>query len=249
MISYWKSNPLVTGDFVATLPFLPEFSPNERIMLVVPHPDDETLGCAGLIQRITAASLPFSLIMVSDGNRRGKMIRRKAEVLAAMAHCGVLPGQFSFLDYPDGKLSSTPEIQKSLQKELEMFKPTTIIVTDPEDIHKDHAVLGRSILDLAKDMPSVEQIWGILIHYYRFPRPLGRRINTPLLPPGRLLLEGKPWFTLPLNPQEQAVKRQAINEFHSQLLTPFLRGLMLSFDRPNELYRQLFVATDSSESK
>ena len=241
MQHYWKANPLVSLDFLTKLPLFPGFSPHERIVLVVPHPDDETLGCGGLVQKITTAQLPFTIVMVSDGNRRGKKVRRRGEVIRAMAHCGLRDDQFVFLDFPDGKLASTPEIHDALKHQLEALAPTMVIVTDPEDIHDDHAVLGVVVEQLCEHIKSIQQVWGFLIHYHRFPRPLGRMPHAPLLPPGRLVSADRAWVTLPLDPNEQAIKRQAIREFKSQLFTPFLRGLMFSFDRPNEIYRRIWL--------
>jgi LmbE family N-acetylglucosaminyl deacetylase len=239
MRTYWQSNPLVAPDFLKKLPLLPDVAQHARIMLVVPHPDDETLGCAGLIQRITQAQVPFCLIMATDGNKRGKKVRRRKEVFAAMSRCGVTEKQFVFLDFPDGKLKQQQNLKEVLKKHLEDFQPTVVIVTDPDDIHADHAVLGKAIMELQPEIPSIQRIFGILIHYHRFPRPLGKLPSQPLLPPGRLVAQGSKWFNVELSPEEQMVKRQALSEFRSQLLTPFLRGLMLSFDRPNELYREL----------
>lgn len=37
------------------------------ILVVAPHPDDEVLGCAGLIMSLVAANIPVTVVFVTDG--------------------------------------------------------------------------------------------------------------------------------------------------------------------------------------
>ena len=36
--------------------------PDDRILVLAPHPDDEVLGCAGVIQRALAMGLPVRVV-------------------------------------------------------------------------------------------------------------------------------------------------------------------------------------------
>ena len=239
MFSYWRDNPLIHESFIDTLPVLPAPSELGRIMLVVPHPDDETLGCAGLMQKISTSGSPFRIIMGTDGDKHGKKERRRNEVYKAVQKCGITEDVFQFLDFPDGKLAGQEKLTHMIYKELLSFQPTTVIVTDPDDIHADHAILGRTVMELADSVESIKNVYSILIHFHRFPRPLGLLPSKPLLPPARLVKDATPWYRLELTAKELEMKKEAIKEFRSQLRTPFLRGLMLSFIRSNELYRRL----------
>lgn len=42
--------------------------PGARAVIVAPHPDDEVLGCGGLLQVLAAAGRPLQLISVTDGS-------------------------------------------------------------------------------------------------------------------------------------------------------------------------------------
>lgn len=105
------------------LPFLPAFRPGQRILLLAPHPDDETLCCAGLIQQAVAAGVTVHVVFVTSGDgfeldgalmsRRldptdaammGLAHARVREAQAATQLLGLRADQTSFLGYPDGGL-------------------------------------------------------------------------------------------------------------------------------------------------
>lgn len=239
--NYWKANPLLKQEAIASLAPLPDLRKQDKILIIVPHPDDESLGCAGLLQRAKNVGAKVHLLLVSDGNRRGKKVRRKREISDAVRKCGLLDTDITFYDYPDSKLKDhTAEIEVRVRECAMRFQPTVVIVTDPLDIHADHSVLGDAVMNLANDgIFPIANIYGILIHYHRFPRPLGYRPQSHLLPPARLLDQGV-WYNFSLSEEEQAVKYAAIRSHKSQFATPFLRGLLFSFMRKNELYRHIF---------
>lgn len=97
----------------------------DRIFVLSPHPDDETLGCGGLLARASALNLPVHLVFLTNGdgslctrlaenvrrprshpNKPESFIRmagmRQKEALAAAARLGVDANDVVFLGYPDG---------------------------------------------------------------------------------------------------------------------------------------------------
>lgn len=95
-------------------------SPDDRILVLVPHPDDEVLAAAGVIQRSVEMGLPVKVVYFTNGDYnegsfalyfrrisldpdeslRGGYVRY-AESLASMADLGVPASQVVFLGYPD----------------------------------------------------------------------------------------------------------------------------------------------------
>jgi LmbE family N-acetylglucosaminyl deacetylase len=90
------------------------------VLVVAPHPDDETLCCAGYMQRALAAGARVSVVWLTGGDAfeldavlfertlrpQGNNLRRLAETRiaearAAMSILGVAPEQLFFLGYPD----------------------------------------------------------------------------------------------------------------------------------------------------
>jgi LmbE family N-acetylglucosaminyl deacetylase len=94
-----------------------------RLLIVAPHPDDETLGPGGLIQRALADGRQVFVVMMTNGDgfehERARLLagdvvygtgpehqrlgkRRQQETLRAMALIGVPKDRVFFLGYPDG---------------------------------------------------------------------------------------------------------------------------------------------------
>jgi LmbE family N-acetylglucosaminyl deacetylase len=103
-------------------PSLPEIAlgPNDRVLILAPHPDDEVIGCAGVIQSALARKLPLHIVFLTygDGNQWAFMIYRRHpvvmpdavrsmgmlrhdEALAAARSLGVPQENLTFLGYPD----------------------------------------------------------------------------------------------------------------------------------------------------
>ncbi|GGK90836.1 PIG-L deacetylase family protein [Deinococcus radiotolerans] len=108
---------------VAALPALPAFTAGQRVLLLSPHPDDETLCCAGLIQQATQAGTAVYIAWMTAGDgfefdaaltqkvllpRAQNMRRlgntRAAEARAAATVLGVPAAHTFMLGYPDGGL-------------------------------------------------------------------------------------------------------------------------------------------------
>lgn len=107
---------VVTSSF----PISPTLSPDDRIMILAPHPDDESLGCGGIIQQAVAMKLPVHIVWLTygDNNEWSFLLYRKhlvvmpgavrqmgeirhQEALAAAKVLGVDSHQLDFLGYPD----------------------------------------------------------------------------------------------------------------------------------------------------
>lgn len=111
------------ADRVAALPPTAPFRPGQRVLVLSPHPDDETLCCAGMIQQAQAAGARVFIAWATAGDgfeldavltRRvadpsGQDMRalgntRAAEARRAVALLGVPPERTFMLGYPDGGL-------------------------------------------------------------------------------------------------------------------------------------------------
>ena len=45
-----------------------ELKSTDRILICAPHPDDEVLGCAGVIQKAVALKIPCKIMFLTDGD-------------------------------------------------------------------------------------------------------------------------------------------------------------------------------------
>jgi LmbE family N-acetylglucosaminyl deacetylase len=108
----------------ATLPDMALPTAADRVLVVAPHPDDETLCCAGYLQRAVAAGAAVAVVWVTAGDSfeidamiaertlrpKGRGLeklgaRRIAEAQAAADLLGVPRGNQFILGYPDRGLA------------------------------------------------------------------------------------------------------------------------------------------------
>ena len=84
----------------------------DHLLVVAPHPDDEVIGCGGLIAQTLARGGEVTVCVVSDGRASHpgsrayppeKLVaKRRSESRGALAHLGVESDRVHFLDLPDG---------------------------------------------------------------------------------------------------------------------------------------------------
>jgi len=117
LVSIHLGNSSLQG---ADLPRFPSPTPHSRVLVISPHPDDETLGCAGLIQQAVSRGVPITVVFLTNGDafpasaaavlhrlklgpqefvRVGE--RRQQEAIAALRTLGVPERDVVFLSYPD----------------------------------------------------------------------------------------------------------------------------------------------------
>lgn len=127
----------------------------ERVLVVAPHPDDETLGCGGtllklknegnqlhwLIMTSITKGLPYS---AQKAKQRYKEIQEIRKI-------------FNFrkiheLRYPTTKLDVVPmgELVKKISKIISDVKPETILIPNRSDIHSDHRITFNAALSCTK---------------------------------------------------------------------------------------------------
>lgn len=145
------------------------FSRDDVLLVVAPHPDDETLCCAGAVQRARAAGARVAIVWITSGDGfelDAHVVERRlftgTQGLLELAHLrmreaarvaellGVAPAERFFLGYPDGGL------EKLLHENLDLpyRSPHTGVSAVPyEEAFSPRAVYnGR---DLERDLRSV----------------------------------------------------------------------------------------------
>lgn len=96
-----------------------------RVLVIAPHPDDETLGCGGLMRQAVLAGAEVYVALMTNGDASELALifgqkhlpiskrafinlgkARQKETLAAVAKLGVPPERVFFLGYPNNGLSA-----------------------------------------------------------------------------------------------------------------------------------------------
>src|SRR5690606_1808153 len=146
---------------------MPEFDipqvipPDARVCVIAPHPDDEILGCGGLIQRLdrlgyqtvvtaftnVTASQPVSILSNPDAlNQFHPSQYRAALEQLSLKHTTLLIA----LDIQDGQVAEQRELLKQhLQSYLQ---PNDVLITTfVHDGHPDHEITGQVTQQLATE--------------------------------------------------------------------------------------------------
>jgi LmbE family N-acetylglucosaminyl deacetylase len=116
-------------------------------LVVAPHPDDETLGCAVAVMRKRAVGTPVTVVIVSDGSKAEPVTLppeelvevRAAETRRACAALGVGETDVLFLGFPDSELGDHVEaIAERLAEITRARGPAQILVPASCEGHPDH---------------------------------------------------------------------------------------------------------------
>jgi len=141
-----------------------------KTLVIAAHPDDETLGCGGLISRLTHSGNEVKVIFMAEGpscryengpsQEMGKEIEYRNEcAIKALKILGV--NKYFFHNLPCGRLDMQPIIKlaKILEKEISIFRPTSIITHSRKDVNKDHKITYQAALQATRPTGnSVEQL-------------------------------------------------------------------------------------------
>ena len=148
------------------------------LVVVAPHPDDESLGCGGLIAAARAEGRDVRLVVVSDGcgsHTHSALYPparlrdlREAETLRAVAVLGMAPDSVTFLRLPDAHVPDRgPEAEAAAAAVIAVAaacRAGAVFVTWRHDPHCDHKA-AAAIVALARGrMPGVRiyeyPVWG-----------------------------------------------------------------------------------------
>jgi N-acetyl-1-D-myo-inositol-2-amino-2-deoxy-alpha-D-glucopyranoside deacetylase len=167
---------------------LPAFSAQTRLLVIAPHPDDETIANGLLIQQVLVAGGEVRILLLTAGDnnpwpqrwlerrvwigaadrqRWGR--RRHAEMLQALQCLGVPAQALQTLGWPDMGvtdmlLHAATTAVPMLAMAIHQFRPSLIALPALDDHHPDHGsahVLVRLALAGQSDLP---RLLAYLVH-------------------------------------------------------------------------------------
>jgi LmbE family N-acetylglucosaminyl deacetylase len=122
-------------------------------LILAPHPDDESLGCGGMIAEACAAGNPPVVVILTDGSKSHPRSRaypadrlralREEEAKAALSLLGLGQERLFFLRYPDGDApregAALAEAAETLAALIAEYGCGMMAVSWRHDPHCDHA--------------------------------------------------------------------------------------------------------------
>ena len=138
--------------------------PGANLMVMAPHPDDESLATGGLIQRALGYGAGVSVVFASDGenNPWPQRVLERREADAALRALGVDADHVHRLGWPDGSftwmlLDDTAAMLATMRELLVRERPTVLALPDLVDKHPDHSaihVLMEMVFHLGASLPQ-----------------------------------------------------------------------------------------------
>jgi LmbE family N-acetylglucosaminyl deacetylase len=185
---------------------LPPWVPPPRPLLVIsPHPDDETLSIGGLIAHQRSLGIDVTLVAVTDGEKAyghdPAMGLTRCDEQASAAQClGIRTDRIQRLHLPDSGLEAC---ENEIKEAIARFVSPGMVVVAPwrGDFHPDHKVCGH----VAERIASTT---GVDLISYFFWTWHTERVES---------VQGLPLRRFDLDPQSFAKKKTALAEHRSQL--------------------------------
>ncbi len=117
----------------------------KKVLVLAAHPDDETLGCGGTINRLSKEGYQIQLITFTNGeSSRGELDKDRNDLLDKVSNkLGIQ--KFSSADFPDNAMDSIPLINicKFIEAEVN-YNPDIIFTHHPEDMNIDHQLVAKA---------------------------------------------------------------------------------------------------------
>ncbi|MDU0315845.1 bifunctional PIG-L family deacetylase/class I SAM-dependent methyltransferase [Phycicoccus sp. M110.8] len=210
----------------------------DNLVVLAAHPDDETLGCAGLVSAASAAGVPVTVVVATLGesshpasrtHTAGQLAaRREEEVRCAVGEVAAA-ARVEVLRLPDGRLEDhEAELAAALARVVK-GSGTLLLAPWRHDGHCDHEAAGRVAAGVAASAGARLLEYPVWLWHW----------GTP---------EGAPWgevLAVDLSPEHVTARRAALGLHASQtaplsdepgdevLLGPHV---LAHFDRPFEAY-------------
>jgi LmbE family N-acetylglucosaminyl deacetylase len=204
----------------------------QGLLVVMAHPDDESMGCGGLILRHTRNGIPVNLICATRGEAgwSGKPLGAKKEDLGQIrageleeAAAALAIGGVELWEYPDGGVEKgdRQEITQRIWEQITRLRPKAVVGWGPDGVygHPDHIAIGActdtAVMSMAEgDRPALYHLavdQQTAAFYKEALRLSGEDHELPLV------VQEKVDVTFDFDPDEVMMKLRAIDCHRSQL--------------------------------
>ena len=129
-----------------------------RVLVIAPHPDDETLGCGGTLLKHRAAGDSLSWLIVTRGHEpqwSAEALGNKEGEIERVAAAYEFERVFRF-DYPTTRMDtiSQAEIIASMGRVIAEAQPHSVYLNHAGDVHSDHRIAFDSVISAIKPFYS-----------------------------------------------------------------------------------------------
>lgn len=142
----------------------------QQILVLAPHPDDETFGCGGTLRLLATAGAAIDVAYLTRGelgseapeattaeSREQLAARRTDEARNACRILGVR--DVHFFHGQDGRVAEQPDLTQEIGALIVQREYHRIFCPWPQDGHPDHQATFRWLAKALKEYPAAASVW------------------------------------------------------------------------------------------
>jgi N-acetylglucosamine malate deacetylase 2 len=205
-----------------------------RVLVVAAHPDDETIGCGGLLGRLREPVI----LHVTDGAprnlaharaagfelREDYALARRMELRNALELVGIRQEQMRSLEIPDQDASlDLTGLASRIADVLRQTRPGAVLTHSYEGGHPDHDATAFAVHAACALVEAAPDIYEFTSYHAAY------RARDDGMEMGQFLIESEPGEAVQLTNHERERKRQMVDCFGTQL--EMLRQFPLDVER------------------
>lgn len=171
------------------IPYHLSHPPGESVLVLAPHPDDETLGCGGTMRLLLESKKSVKVIFLTSGDKADVShpaarvkhgfehitdysVMREKESVKALTVLGV--SDYEFLRFPDRELYTYYEkVLERLLKIIKGYTPDVIYSPSIIELNPDHRATAALSVEIRKRIPeNSTDCSPIKIVFYEVTTPL-----------------------------------------------------------------------------
>ena len=192
---------------------------NQRLLVIAPHPDDEVLGCGGLIKKIKDHAGRVYVLFLTIGNtqdfsakgsstiaEREHEIEQVARYLDFDEYELVLKGDTYHLQLDiHGQKTVMDILERQSRVSIERIKPTMVVFPSQYSYNQDHQLAAKAVHAVLRPAESTVKHFVDTVLAYEVPADAWSMHHQTL-----------PNFFVPLSNKEFAAKLGALKLYTSQ---------------------------------
>jgi LmbE family N-acetylglucosaminyl deacetylase len=135
------------------------------VAVIAAHPDDEVLGCGGVIARRAQQGDRVHVLIVAEGATSRGATRNREESrselsgladAAAAANRILGSASVELLQYPDNRLDTVAllDVAKSIEGFIERYGPQTVYTHFGGDLNRDHQIVSEATQIACRPLPN-----------------------------------------------------------------------------------------------
>ena len=143
----------------------------ERALVVGAHPDDEVLGCGGLIARLIAEGSQVRIVILCGATTSRQAVQepdlreRLEESERALAVLGVT--SVERFEQPDNRLDTVPllDLIQPIERVGLAWQPDLVLTHEASDLNVDHRIAHQAAITAFRPLPGRDpmRIWAFEI--------------------------------------------------------------------------------------